>query len=96
MDRLSGLNLPDNRISYEFEKQTRKLRIDALLAKAGWKILPYCDQLEVAYLCSNAMAKFLTIKISADYNHFGKGHLFKIVETAKFVKRESKLFKIEA
>lgn len=65
---------------YESEKQTRKQRIDALLAKAGWKILPYSDQLPFASLTSHAVEEFPTANGPADYALFVKGHLFGIVQ----------------
>lgn len=68
---------------HESEKQTRKHRIDALLGKAGWKILPYSEQLDVASLTSHAVEEYPTSNGPADYALFVKGHLFGIVEAKK-------------
>ena len=68
---------------HESEKQTRKQRIDALLGKAGWKILPYSDQLPLASLTNHAIEEYPTANGPADYALFVKGHLFGIVEAKK-------------
>ena len=72
------LNMP-----HESEKQTRKHRIDALLEKAGWKILPYSEQLNFTSLTSHAVEEFPTANGPADFALFVKGHLFGIVEAKK-------------
>lgn len=68
---------------HESEKQTRKLRIDALLQKAGWMIVPYNEELTLGSLSNHAVEEYPTATGPADYALFVKGHLFGIVEAKK-------------
>lgn len=68
---------------YESEKQTRKIRIDALLERAGWKIIPYSEQLTLTSLTSHAVEEYPTTNGPADYALFVKCHLLGIVEAKK-------------
>jgi type I site-specific restriction endonuclease len=42
-------------MAYESEKQTRKQLIDALLKQAGWRVIPYSDQMDFTSLTGRAV-----------------------------------------
>ena len=67
----------------ESEARTRKLRIDAGLGQAGWKIVPFKVGLDLGSLSSHAVGEYPTSNGQADYALFSGGQLLGIVEAKK-------------
>ncbi len=65
------------------EWTTRKLRVDALLGAAGWKIVPVSGAKSPADLPHHAVEEFPTANGPADYALFVDGKLLGIVEAKK-------------
>lgn len=67
----------------ESESQTRKLRIDASLLAAGWKLVPFRDNLKLGELNCYAIEEFPTTNGPADYALVVGGQVLGIVEAKK-------------
>ena len=65
------------------EAQTRKKLIDAQLANAGWKRVPYNDKTPFAALDRVAVEEYPTRTGPADYALWAKGQLLGVVEAKK-------------
>lgn len=67
----------------ESEAQTRKKRIDGALEVAGWKIVPFSENLKLASLKHHAVEELPTDNGPADYALFIDGALLGVVEAKK-------------
>lgn len=65
------------------EAQTCKCNVDSKLESAGWKIVPYRDDLEIASLRFQAIEEYPTANGPADYALVGGGQILGIVEAKK-------------
>ena len=67
----------------ESEFQTRKRRIDTSLEAAGWKIVPFRDDLAIGELRHHAVEEYPTASGPADYALVAGGQMLGIVEAKK-------------
>jgi type I restriction enzyme R subunit len=67
----------------ESESQTRKRRIDASLDAAGWAIVPFGDDLDIAALRFDAVEEYPTANGPADYALVTGGQILGIVEAKR-------------
>ncbi|MBN2075181.1 MAG: DEAD/DEAH box helicase family protein [Dehalococcoidales bacterium] len=68
---------------YESERQTRKKRIDPLIQKAGWKIVPYNSSDSLAKYNKCAIEEYPTDAGPADYALCLDGQILGVVEAKK-------------
>ncbi len=67
----------------ESESQTRKLRIDTCLTEAGWKIIPFRDDLDIRSLHYHAIKEYPTENGPADYALVSEGAILGVIEAKK-------------
>jgi type I restriction enzyme R subunit len=65
------------------ERETRKKLIDPHLQKAGWIVLPFREQAEIAKYTRHAIEEYPTTNGPADYVLVSKGEIVAVVEAKK-------------
>jgi type I restriction enzyme R subunit len=67
----------------ESEWQSRKKRIDPMLASQGWKVVPFDETAPLAHYAKHAVTEFPTANGPADYALFAAARILGIVEAKK-------------